>query len=143
MFEVSGDYRVDIQARDGRGRIHQVAHCFRPAGKEELLEYERRLPRQEFTRGGPIRVGSVTDAQLYLWDQLIVRVEGYTISNEDLMTRPDWKDLVPLEHRTVAVAMHYETRLTPAGEGEDQDDPFDSSSAAGSSAPKPAPAARE
>jgi hypothetical protein len=38
------------------------------------------------------------------WESLIIRVEGYKVGGKDLMEQPNWKELLPIQHKLEAIA---------------------------------------
>jgi len=119
MVEEAG-YRVAFKAAagDGTGRLWPVTHVFRDISQEELLEFERKLPRTELRRNKLITKGSAMKAKLDLWAKLIKKVEGYVYKGRDLVELSDWKAKVPPQHRVQAIDSMYEM-IVPDEEEED------------------------
>jgi len=144
-FRISGQKprRVMIADRDDAGRAVLLPHDYFDATPEQLVEYYRLLSKvkpDESGRNSPD--GNLVEARLYLWQGCIHRVVGYELEDgTDLMTRENWKDLVPPHHRVEAAVVmepdYNAARLPKPAEGARS--PFIPPVGSGSPAPEKEP----
>lgn len=104
-FDVSagGEERVTLVAERG-GREYTLIHVLRQPTASELRKYSKDRSELELRRRKASLKRSPAEVDEWLWNQIAVQVEGYTIDGSPLdSTRPDWKDHVPLLHKVEAI----------------------------------------
>lgn len=105
-FEVSasGEERIKLVAERG-GVEHTLVHVLRQPTASELRTYSRMRSEVEVRRRRASLKHSPAEADEWLWAQIAVRVEGYTVEGRELTSDvPEWKSLVPLLHKVEAVS---------------------------------------
>lgn len=105
-FEVSasGEERIKLVAERG-GVEHTLVHVLGQPTASELRTYSRMRSEVEVRRRRASLKHSPAEADEWLWSQIAVNVEGYTIDGKPLdASRVDWKDHVPLLHKVEAVS---------------------------------------
>jgi hypothetical protein len=105
-FEVrtSQESRVTLIAEQG-GVEHTLVHVLRQPTASELRDYSRMRSEVEVRRRRAALKRSPAEADEWLWDQIALCVEGYTVEGRNLTAdMPEWKSLVPLLHKVEAVA---------------------------------------
>ncbi|MDA2916446.1 hypothetical protein MYX64_06355 [Nitrospinae bacterium AH_259_B05_G02_I21] len=105
-FEVSagGEERIKLVAEKG-GVEYTLFHVLRQPTASELRTYSKRRSEVNVRRRGKVSMkNSPAEIDEWLWNQVAVNVEGYTINGLPLdAEQPDWKDHVPLLHKVEAV----------------------------------------
>lgn len=105
-FEVSaeGEERIKLVAEKG-GVEHTLVHVLRQPTASQLRAYSKRRSEVEVRRRGKVSMkNSPAEVDEWLWNQIAVNVEGYTIDGAPLdSSRDNWKDHVPLLHKVEAV----------------------------------------
>ena len=105
-FEVSStaEERINLVAEQG-GKEVRLVHILMQPTTSQLHTYSRMQSEFEFRRRKASLKKSPSEGNEWLWEQIAVRVEGYTIEGEELTPDvPDWKSHVPLPHKVEAVA---------------------------------------
>ena len=105
-FEVraSEESKVTLVAEQG-GVEHTLVHVLGQPTASELRNYSRMRSEVEVRRRRASLKHSPAEADEWLWDQIAVRVEGYTVEGRELTSDvPEWKSLVPLLHKVEAVS---------------------------------------
>ena len=104
-FEVSagGEERIKLVAEKG-GVEYALFHVLRQPTATELRAYSKRRSEVNLRRRKVSMKNSPAEIDEWLWNQVAVNVEGYTIDGVALdSSRADWKDHVPLLHKVEAV----------------------------------------
>jgi len=105
-FEVSasGEERIKLVAEKG-GVEYALFHVLRQPTASELRTYSKKRSEVTVLRRGKVSMkSSPAEIDEWLWNQVAVNVEGYTIDGVALdSSRADWKDHVPLLHKVEAV----------------------------------------
>jgi len=129
--------------RDDEGRVVSMAHEYYEPTPAQLIEYHRLLSRVKRDEAGQEqRDGNLLEARLYLWRACIHRAGGYEFDGADLMTRENWKDLVPARHQVEAAQVmepDYSAARLPKPEA-DGKSPFTPRPGSGSPEPETATA---
>jgi len=83
-----------------------LKHVFRPPTFEDWVEYHRGTSQLGLSKGKDIvEMSNVRqERDEWLWEQLIVRVEGYLWKGKPISEVKDWKTRIPLNHRLEAVS---------------------------------------
>lgn len=100
-----------VKIKDSSSPDEELTHIVGTVTMEARLAYDRcRL--KGYDDDGNLRniddaefVAIYSAALVALYDQVIIRVEGYTIDDVDLMDVENWRELVPFDHK-VAVAKY-------------------------------------
>jgi hypothetical protein len=105
-FEVSagGEERIKLVAEKG-GVEYTLVHVLRQPTASELRTYSKRRSEVDVRRRRKISMkNSPAEVDEWLWNQVAIEVEGYTIDGAPLdASQADWKDHVPLLHKVEAV----------------------------------------
>ena len=105
-FEVSSteEERIHLVAEQG-GKEVRLVHVLRQPTTVQLHTFSRMQSEFEFRRRKASLKKSPAEGNEWLWDQIVVCVEGYTIEGQELTPNMEgWKDKVPLPHKVEAVA---------------------------------------
>lgn len=105
MFDLSAKERF-FRLRETRGsRKIRVKHVFRLPTLQDWEKYFRGVSTLGLSRGRDTieYSGAIQERNVELWDSLILRVEGYELNGENVMRRDDWKELIPLPHKTETI----------------------------------------
>ena len=105
-FEVSSteEERIHLVAEQG-GKEVRLVHILRQPTTSQLHAFSRMQSEFEFRRRKASLRKSPAEGNEWLWGQIIVRVEGYTIGGEELTPNMEgWKAQVPIPHKVEAVA---------------------------------------
>lgn len=79
------------------GQEHEVKHTLRQADILDRKAWSATVNDKEN--------GGYAQAQVELYDRLIIRVEGYGFEDQDLMgTTEDWKNHIPVDHKLDAIS---------------------------------------
>lgn len=83
-----------------------LTHVFRLPTFEDWLEYNEGTTQVGLSKGrDTVEVSNVLqERDTQLWEDLIIRTEGYTVSGKPLMELENWKERVPLPHKLQAVS---------------------------------------
>jgi len=105
MFDLSLKevFHQVIEERGGK-RI-TLTHFFRPPTEEVWVDYHKGVSQLGLSKGKDIFEVSSTmqEKDEELWEELILRVEGYSFKGKPLMEKENWKDLIPIQHKLAAI----------------------------------------
>ncbi len=108
-----------------KGRPRSARHYFTRPSSADAEQYLKSMNRSQRAVEGDIIESSFdsTDADLVLWDKLIVRVEGYLATGlGDIMTKENWRELVPAPHKQAAAQGIFYLGLEPEKGASDEED---------------------
>lgn len=112
-FDVSagGEERVTLVAERG-GVEYKLVHVLRQPTASQLRKYSKDRSELELRRRKALLKRSPAEVDEWLWSQVAVNVEGYTIDGKPLdASRADWKDHVPLIHKVEAISALHEVAV--------------------------------
>jgi hypothetical protein len=83
-----------------------LKHVFRPPTLEDWVDYHKGTSQLGLSKGrDTIEMSNVRqERDEWLWDLLIVRVEGYIWKGKPITESKDWKAKIPLSHKLEAVS---------------------------------------
>lgn len=92
--QVSGDRKI------------LLTHVFRLPTFEDWVSYNEGTMQVGLSKGrDTVEVSDVLqERDAALWEDLIIRTEGYVVSGKPLMDLEDWKERIPLPHKLQAVS---------------------------------------
>jgi len=130
-FDVDqNEERIAFTVERSGEEIH-LAHVFRTPNAEELIAHRRELSSVKGGGRKVLFVDNTVPAQLKLWSKIVLRVEGYTAGENDLMDDGGWRDRVPPLHKTIAV-----TLLTEYYKAEEEEEAKNSPTLSGDISPR-------
>lgn len=105
MYDLSAKERF-FRVTETRGsRKVTVQHFFRLPTLQDWEKYFRGSSPLGLSRGRDTLEfsGAVQERNLELWESLIEKVEGYEFDGVNIMTLEDWKEKIPVSHKSEAV----------------------------------------
>lgn len=103
LAAAGGETRVALSIR-AQGEKYLLVHIFRELTAADKKLYWAALSRAELASGGGSETGiDYLGANEKLYDDSILRVEGYDFSAPGAPGGASWKEAVPLEHKLWAV----------------------------------------
>lgn len=106
MFDLSAKERF-FRLKETRGsRKIRVSHVFRLPTLQDWEGYFRGVSTLGTSRGRDTieYSGAIQERNVELWEALIQRVEGYHMHGKNVMELDNWKELIPLPHKTETVS---------------------------------------
>lgn len=106
MFDLSlKECFCKVQETRGDKKI-VLTHVFRSPTLEDWTFYFKGTTQLGVSKGrDTVEMSNVSqEKDSLLWEDLIVRVEGYKVKGEDVMSLDDWKERIPLSHKLEAVS---------------------------------------
>ena len=83
-----------------------LKHVFRVPALEDWVEYHKGTSQLGLSKGrDTIEMSNVRqERDTWLWEELIVKVEGYLWKGKSITESKDWKEKIPLAHKLEAVS---------------------------------------
>lgn len=106
MFDLSlKECICKVQETRGDKKI-VLTHVFRSPTLEDWTYYFKGTTQLGVSKGrDTVEMSNVSqEKDTLLWEDLIVRVEGYKVKGEDVMSLDDWKERIPISHKLEAVS---------------------------------------
>lgn len=107
-----------VKIKDPQNPDQILVHTFRPFRTEDRINLNRSISKMSGVDQKDLLSGAkkVDQADIFagsylasceLWDSMIVKVEGYTITMDDqevdVMRHDDWKSMIPSDHKQAAI----------------------------------------
>jgi len=95
LEEVRGDRKILLK------------HIFRLPSLKDWIEFHKGTTQLGLSKGkDTVEVSAMVrqERDTWLWDALILRVEGYKYSGQELMEKKNWKEIIPLPHKLESIS---------------------------------------
>lgn len=82
-----------------------LTHHFRRPTEEDWVNYHKGVSHLGMSKGKDVFEVSTAmqEKDEEFWEELVTKVVGYTYKKKQLMDMENWKDLIPIQHKLVAI----------------------------------------